>query len=674
MDTNVWSEPGGRVLKETLQQEARARHLMHQPPTRLADWQRGRVELRRRLLEAAGSFPPAPALEVREHGVIRMDGYRIVKLTYQSRPGLRVTGNLFVPDGVGPFPAVLNVHGHYAQGKIAANVAARGHALAREGFVVLSVDAIGAGERATVHGRFEHHGAAGAPLLSAGETLLGAQVYDNMRAIDLLQSLDYVDGARIGVTGASGGGNQTMWISALDPRVKASVPVVSVGTFEAYVTRGNCWCETLAGGLLIAEEWGVLGLIAPNPLLILTADREQIEAFLPAEMLRAYADARRVYGLYGAEERIAYQIIDRPHGYFPEMVRHMLGWFKHWLQGQGAALQRTIPAHRELPERELMCFAERKRPAEVKSLIEYVSLRTREVKKESMKAAKPDANRKRRELATVMRLPGGPELLRVSDGVAGEAEGRRFVKFTVEAEPGVLLPCMVILPEGRPSSVVIAVHPEGKEAALRQPAAQKVLRDGKALCLADLRTQGETRWAHIDDQADLFTARSALWLGRTMAGDWVKDLIAVRAAAAKVSSTRSVELLAFGGTVHPNAKDPAALARGAVFAKGDATLPALAAAVIDRRFAAVTVEGLLSTYVVDDAVPAYRYSVLVPGMLKWGDVSMLAALARCPVRVGTLLNSAGRRLSRGEADGWLAEVRRLCVRMRKPLTVQMMKG
>ena len=212
IDTNVWSGPGGNILKEALRQEARALHQMHQPPASLREWSAMRGRIRRKLLNAAGSFPAPPALELREHGTIKLEGYRITKLTYQSRPGLRVSAHLMRPDGPGPFPAILNMHGHWAQGKIAARVAGRCQVFAREGFVVLSVDAIGAGERGTFPNKFEHHGRQGTPLFSVGESLLGMQVYDNMRGIDLLQSLDYVDGARIGATGASGGGNQTMWV------------------------------------------------------------------------------------------------------------------------------------------------------------------------------------------------------------------------------------------------------------------------------------------------------------------------------------------------------------------------------------------------------------------------------------------------------------------------------
>lgn len=664
LNTNVWTEPGGKILKENLRQEARLLHQLHQPPTLLSAWNKKRQELRQKLLETAGVFPDQSGLglDVREYGTIRMDGYRIVKLTYQSRPNLRVTANLFVPDAKGPFPAILNVHGHYPQGKLAEKVAARGHAFAKEGFVVLSVDAIGAGERGTVSGEFEHHGRAGVPLLSIGETFLGAQVYDNMRAIDLLQSLDYVDGKRIGVTGASGGGNQTMWISALDPRVKAAVPVVSVGTFESYVTAGNCWCETLPGGLQVTEEWGVLGLIAPNPLLILTAHREKLVAFLPEEMLRTYADTRKIYSLYGAEEKLSYQMIDLPHGYFPEMLRHSLGWFKYWLQGKGSALPCSIPEYKELPEKDLMCFPGKTRPKEIKSLIEYVSLRTLESKKKFLSQSKLDRNWKVKELRQLLRVPEGPACFRCSEVVSGEDKGQRFAKFAVESEPGILIPCTMMYPDRKFTSVVIAVHPDGKDACLEQTAAQDVLKAGKALCLVDLRGIGETRWEHVDDQINLYGARASIWLGRTMIGDWVKDLSAVRAALGKTIPRIKVELLGFGETgldIPTGMND--------LKGTGDTGLAVLAAAVLDSKFAGATAINLLSTYVVKSAPPVHRFSIFVTGILRWGDVSLMAALAECKVDVKSLVHPSGKQLSKKEYSDWQKEVKTLSKRLGRAL-------
>ena len=90
------------------------------------------------------------------------------------------------------------------------------------------------------------------------------QVYDNRRAVDYLLTRPEVDGDRLGVTGASGGGNQTMYAGALDERFKAVVPVCSVGNYQAYLQAACCVCEVLPGGLRFTEEGDVLGLVAPR--------------------------------------------------------------------------------------------------------------------------------------------------------------------------------------------------------------------------------------------------------------------------------------------------------------------------------------------------------------------------------------------------------------------------
>ena len=229
--------------------------------------------LRKKLWEKFGvSYDPEVPLDVRSYGKIRKPGYTIEKLIYQSRPGLYVTGLLYVPDGKGPFPAVLQMHGHNPEGKFGLNVQQTSIALVQNGFVCLTVDAIGAYERAHQCYNTEYHGnTLGGHVMNTGETLMGQQVVDNMRGIDLLRSLKYVLKDKIGATGASGGGNQTMWLAAMDERVTAAMPVVSVGSFQSYVYGMNCMCELLPDGLTFTEISGVLALIAPRFLLIVVS-------------------------------------------------------------------------------------------------------------------------------------------------------------------------------------------------------------------------------------------------------------------------------------------------------------------------------------------------------------------------------------------------------------------
>src|SRR5262249_14363768 len=153
-------------------------------------------------------------------GVLKRDGYRIEKLFFQSRPDVWVTASAYVPEGArGKVPAVIVVHGHWAGARRDPVVQARCLGLVKLGFFVIAVDAFGAGERYTTPARAPYRGPLyGSTLWRGGQPLLGMRVYDNRRAVDYLLTRPEVDGDRLGITGASGGGNQTMYAGALDER------------------------------------------------------------------------------------------------------------------------------------------------------------------------------------------------------------------------------------------------------------------------------------------------------------------------------------------------------------------------------------------------------------------------------------------------------------------------
>ncbi len=256
------------VIASNLKHEAALDFDLRQLPATKSGWEAHRKKLRSELLQSSGvKINHSLPLDIHETGSIKMNGYTIKKIYFQTRPKVYATADLYVPDGKGIFPAIINMHGHWPNGKAGEMVQPRAHELALNGYVCLNIDAWGAGERTTIHGIDEYHGSnLGASLLNIGESLLGNQLTDNMRGVDLLCSLPYVDKNNIGATGASGGGNQTMWLSALDERIKASMPVVSVGTFQSYIMGSNCVCELMPEGLTYTEESGVLALTAPRSI------------------------------------------------------------------------------------------------------------------------------------------------------------------------------------------------------------------------------------------------------------------------------------------------------------------------------------------------------------------------------------------------------------------------
>ena len=136
----------GELVERELKNIALKKERLRQLPFELKNWNPG--QLREKIFKAMGAeIDHSLPLDVEITKTIDRGNYKIHCLSYVSRPGVRVTANLYVPNGPGPFPGVINMHGHWSQGKIAAHVQMRGHILAQCGYVVLCVDAFGSGER-----------------------------------------------------------------------------------------------------------------------------------------------------------------------------------------------------------------------------------------------------------------------------------------------------------------------------------------------------------------------------------------------------------------------------------------------------------------------------------------------------------------------------------------------
>lgn len=654
MNLDVWREKPLELVKNHQITEAQQYHWRRQPPLTMSQWRTQRRALLSAIRANAGSFPPPPSLDPQVHGVIRLPGYEIRKITYQSRPGMRVTANLYVPDGPGPFPGVIGVHGHHLQGKIAGRVQERGHLLALSGFVVLTIDAFGAGERGSVPGKYEYHGAGiGARLFDIGETLLGMQLYDNMRGIDLLQSLPNVNPDRIGVTGASGGGNQTMWLAACDPRIKAAVPVVSVGTFESYVTRRNCVCEVLPNGLTFMEEWAALGLVAPNALLLLNALRD-CETFSVPQMLRSFNDAARVYRLFGAEDKLVYQVFDMPHGYWPEMQRSMLGWFKRWLKDEGEGRPCDLPAFQTLPEEQCLCFPSGRRPSAVISIPEYCHAVGRRLSSGiGLKARAVSRAAALRQLQALLRAPSPVAAAPIEFGVVEDA-GANIRKFAVESERNILLPAALVTRAsgGTVKTVEIVLHPKGKSAAVAAAGASAGRRN-TALMFADLRGIGETCYDSRDLGGQIYHdhARACLWLGRTMLGDWMCDVQALVSAAQGMFPRARIAIRAYTET----------------------GLAALCAAAFNRRIQAITCVNLPGSYLYQGASGGNSMAIHVPGILRWGDVSAMAALPAGNVSLLNPVDSEGKPYTAAKCLALQSAIRREARRFQRPARARVLR-
>lgn len=523
------------------------------------------------------------------------------------------------PRDPAPFPGVLCVHGHWAQGRLAERIQARGHLLAKNGYVCLAVDAFGSGERSLNHGQFEYHGGMlGASLMNIGETLMGIQIIDNMRGIDLLVSLPYVQADRIGVTGASGGGNQTMWLAAMDDRVTASVPVVSVGTFESYIGESNCICETLPDGLTFMEESAALALAAPNAIKICNCLGDSNGAFLPAQMIRSYTEARKVFQSLGADEKLSYQIFNRPHGYWPEIREAMLGWFDLHLRGVGHGAPKAEMPFEILPEKDLMVFPEGQRPPGVMSIADYCRKKGRALRASQVNAATPDRKTKAAELAGILRI-GTPLKFRQVHEYSPEGDWRRLA---IETECGRLIPLLVRDSKAGGDFYLLA-GPAHKSDLEQAAMYREALESGAGVALIDLWGTGETSMPDGRiGEAKLGImyhnlSRYCLWLGRTLVGEWVRDL--------QLASQWLKDALG-AGQVHLGGHK-------------DAGSAALFASVLSETSLPVLLEDSPVSYVFhnekarsDTEPPFYTMGLHLPGIINWGDIPLAVKLAGENVR------------------------------------------
>lgn len=635
---NVWSEPLPAMVEEQLQFEAKKLFVTHQLPTQLSVWEKMRDELRKRIWRSMGTKPNhALSLDLKIHKTTQMEGYKVQNITYQSRPDFYVTANLYIPDQEKIMPGVISMHGHYNQGRLFERVQARGHSLAKNGYVSLCVDAMGSGERSTLHGDYEYHGAnLGVSLFDIGETLMGMQVVDNMRGVDLLCSLDFVDSEKIGATGASGGGNQTMWIAAMDERIKSAVPVVSVGTFESYIGAANCICEVLPNGLTFTEESGILALVAPRALKICNALKDCNRTFFAEEMLRSFKEARKVFKLYDKDQSFAYQNFNVEHGYWPEIREAMLGWFDMTLKSEGAGRAREEIPFETLEEEELICFPKGKRPQIVLSIAEYCRQQGTLLREEVLESIDIDVAAKKEELGKLLKIDTSLLLTKCTEHEYMEFDGRQWRKMTLEITNGRLIPILFFdnSANKQVSEITILTHADGKDSLIDSTVLKRVYKENCSILIADLSCTGET--LNKDDKIAKHhnISRSCWWLGKTLMGEWVSELNFLYKFALTDLKASAVNLVG-------------------VKENGLASL--FCSLFIDSSLK-LRLYNSPTSYCFADQPTQLSMGMHLPGMLKWGDLSLVAALGANDVVFVSPCRMDQVPCDKSEAETFIAEI------------------
>jgi dienelactone hydrolase len=304
-------QPGDSMIQQYLRQEAAKLETDFLGGIKSAeDWSKARPRYREEYFQMLGLWPlpEKTPLHATVTGTLDRGDYLVEMLHYQSRPGLYVTANVYRPAKIEAgqrLPAVLYVCGHSSRGRNGGKAAFQSHGIwfARHGYVCMIVDTLQLGEIAGIHHGTYREGRWW--WLSRGYTPAGVECWNGVRGIDYLVSRPDVAPDRIGVTGISGGGAATFWISAADERVKVAVPVSGMADLESYVPNrvinGHCDCMFLYN----AHQWPwtrIAALIAPRPLLFMNSDHDGI--FPMDANDRVIARLERLYSLFGSGDLV----------------------------------------------------------------------------------------------------------------------------------------------------------------------------------------------------------------------------------------------------------------------------------------------------------------------------------------------------------------------------------
>ena len=330
----------------------------------LNDWNQKREALHKQLLEMLGLDPLPEKTDLKPviTGKVEHEDFIVEKIHFQSRPGLYVTANLYIPKNLDkPAPTILYVCGHSNQRKgniIYGNKTGyqhHGEWFARHGYVCLTIDSLQLGEIEGIH-----HGTHRYNMwwwLNRGYTPAGVEAWNCVRALDYLETRKEVDKERFGVTGRSGGGAYSWWIAAIDERIKVAVPVAGITDLENHVVdgvvEGHCDCMYMH----TTYQWDdatAAALVAPRPLLISNTDKDGI--FPLDGVYRVHQKVRDIYKLYGATDKLGFHITEGPHKDTQELRIHAFVWFNKHLKGENPEIE--VPATKLYEPAELRVFGD----------------------------------------------------------------------------------------------------------------------------------------------------------------------------------------------------------------------------------------------------------------------------------------------------------------------------
>ncbi len=466
-------------------------------------WTRESAALRKKILEEV-IFKGIPPAVIAAGPTVLMGetldtghGYLIRQVAYEGYPGIWIPALLYLPKELkGQVPAILNPNGHEPAGKAVPYKQIRCINFAKRGMIALSYDWPGYGQlkRGVVDHRDDtnalvaHNNAAYLDL--CGQSGVGVFYLIARRGLEVLLSLPNVDSRRIGMTGLSGGGWQTIILSALDERIRLAIPAAGytdmLSRIENPSDTGDLEQNPPDLGLY-ADYSHLTALLAPRPALLIYNHND---FFNPRTTRpRIYEAAMPFYTLFGAGDGFRFHDNLKPGNHNYELDNRQQAYRfinKHFLpKGQGI-------------DQELDCSGEILTEAEATVSLpgknatwqELALKAAEELPRTPLPSGQPTtawANELRRKLKDVVRYPSlAASITELPANPGQDTDSAERLLFTIGQDWR--LPALELSVE-KPRGTAVIVADGGKAAAAE--AAGSLLRAGWQVVAVDLLLDGE---------------------------------------------------------------------------------------------------------------------------------------------------------------------------------------
>ena len=465
--------------------------------------------------------------KVYPRGTLKQDGFHIEKFYYESLPNLFVPANLYVPDNISnPRAAVIYLSGHSHGQKV--NYQAHARRLAELGFITLIFDTIQFGEVWGDHwgpynkGWFNWY--------SRGYNPAAVELWNAIRGLDYLATRVDVDMDNIGITGISGGGSQSWYFAAADPRVKAAAPVCGAGTMDSQVGErridGHCDCMMINNGFQM-DFTDIGALIAPKPLLIAQSDRDELYGIESTRQF--YNSLSEFYSKFGAENNISLVETTGGHSYHPVSRKAIFSFFLHHLMDKNVAPETIADietnAENLLPADSLNVYNGTPPASDITKTIQHSFIQTAEPPIINSRDALIAQQNKVKDYLKTRTFGAFPDSALAFDGemIYRTADLSKFGNntYSFNSEKGWRLKVDIFYrqPQEEKSPLLLVLRSPGEERWESEGYANKMA-ENHNIAYLEVRGVGEVGWA---PELNWHVRRAAAWIGRTKASMQVYD-------------------------------------------------------------------------------------------------------------------------------------------------------